>query len=362
MSPAGEILLLGTRKGLLLLRRVNGGWTTYRRAHLGNPVAYAMHDRRTGVLWASLDHGHWGQKLTRSDDLGETWREVPAPKYPQGAEIKDGKPATLRYLWVLAPGGRDQPGRFYLGTEPGGLFRSDDGGETFQLVEGLWNHPTRKERWFGGGRDEPGIHSILVDPRDHRRVLVGISCAGVFETVDDGETWVPRNCGLRADFLPEPDAEVGQDPHFVHACGGHPDVLWQQNHCGIFRSTDGARAWQAISQPGDTAHFGFAVAADERDPQTAWVVPAVADEQRRAVEDALCVCRTEDGGQSWTPLRNGLPQQDCYDITYRHALDIHGDTLAFGTTTGNVFVSEDRGDTWTCLGNHFPPVYSVRFA
>lgn len=362
MSASSDTLLLGTRKGLLLFRRESAGWKPFRRAHLGNPIAYAMRDRRTGTLWCSIDHGHWGQKLNRSDDLGETWREVPAPRYPEGAEIKEGKPATLRYVWVMAAGGTDQPQRFYLGTEPGGLFRSDDGGETFELVAGLWNHPTRPEKWFGGGRDEPGIHSILVDPRDSRRLQVGISCAGVFESPNDGEIWFPKNRGLTADFLPDPDVEVGHDPHFVAACPADPEVLWQQNHCGIFRSTDGGGQWHKISDPAAPAHFGFAIAADAQDPLTAWVVPADSDGIRTAVDGKLCVCRTEDGGKSWTAFRQGLPQEDAYDITFRHALDVSGDTVAFGTTTGNVFVSEDRGETWTCLGNHLPPVYSVRFA
>jgi hypothetical protein len=354
-------LILGTRKGLFILELSNGEWNVVRTAFAGAPVPYAMRDHRTGTLWASIDHGHWGQKLHRSDDGGETWEEVTAPKYPEGEELKEGVPAATRYLWVLAPGGDDEPNRFYIGTEPGGLFRSDDAGRTFSLVESLWNHPTRREQWFGGGRDYPGIHSIWVDPRDSRRVLTAISCAGVFETIDDGASWNPRNKGLRADFLPNPDAEVGQDTHYMAACASHPDVLWQQNHCGIFRSTDGATSWNHISQEGGPAYFGFAIAADEHDPDTAWVVPADSDERRMAIGGALCVSRTTDGGTTWTTLRNGLPQENCYDVAFRHALDNRGDRLAFGTTTGNVFVSDDRGDTWKCIGNYFPPVYSVRF-
>jgi photosystem II stability/assembly factor-like uncharacterized protein len=138
-------------------------------------------------------------------------------------------------------------------------------------------------------------------------------------------------------------------------------VIWQQNHCGIFRSTDGAQTWQDISQPEGPARFGFAIAVDENDPATAWVVPAVADEMRVPVDGSLCVCRTEDGGHSWAALRNGLPQQHSYDLVFRHALDLSGSRLAFGTTTGNLFLSDDRGDHWTCLTHHLAPVYSVRF-
>jgi photosystem II stability/assembly factor-like uncharacterized protein len=368
---ASSTLLLGTRKGLLTLERGSAGWQVARKAHLGNPVAYAAQDRRTGHTWACMDYGHWGQKLMRSADGGETWARVEAPKYPEGATYKTGEPgeetqrevpATLLYLWVLEPAVSDEPGRVYIGTVPGGLFRSDASGESFELVRGLWDHPSRLEKWFGGGKDHPGIHSILQDPRDPRRMLVGISCAGVFETTDGGETWEPRNKGLTANFLPDPNAEIGHDPHFLTWCAANPDVLWQQNHCGIFRSEDGAQSWQLVSEEGGPAHFGFAIAADPLDPLTAWVVPAGADEQRQAVGEALCVCRTNDGGKSWSTLRKGLPQENCYDLVFRHGLDVSGDTLAFGTTTGNVYISEDRGDSWSCLGTHFPPVYSVRFA
>ncbi len=355
-------LLLGTRKGLVTFERTADGWKPASQAFAGQPVSYSMHDPASGMLWAAIDHGHWGQKLHRSRDWGATWEEVVAPKYPEGAEVKDGVAATLRYQWSMAPGGADQPGRFYIGTEPGGLFRSDDGGATFTLVEALWDHPSRKDGWFGGGRDYAGIHSIVVDPRDSKRVLVGISCAGVFETVDDGATWHPLNKGLRAEFLPDPESEVGHDPHLLVAAPSNPDYLWQQNHCGIFNSTDGARQWNIVSAEGQTAHFGFTIAVDEANPGTAWVVPAHSDGQRMALDGGLCVCRTEDGGATWTDLRNGLPQQGCFDVVYRHGLDITGSTLAFGSTTGNLFISEDRGDHWAAAANYLPPIYSVRFA
>ncbi|MEZ5066373.1 MAG: glycosyl hydrolase [bacterium] len=360
-------MIVGTRKGLFVLERKSAGWKVVRYAHSASPVPYAVVDPRHGTLWASLDHGHWGCKLHRSPDLGATWEEVEAPKYPKSARTKPwttGKPqpATLRYIWVIQPGGADQPDRLYLGTEPGGLFVSDDGGTTFKLNKGLWDHPSRFEKWFGGGRDMAGIHSVFVDPRDSSRVLVGISCAGVFETLDGGKTWAPRNRGMSADFLPDPEAEVGQDPHYLEACGSDPDVLWQQNHCGIYRSTDGAKSWKLLSKPGDLAHFGFAISADEKNPDAAWVVPAVSDTHRIAVDAKLCVCATTDGGATWKALRKGLPQKDAYDVAFRHALDKSHGTLAFGTTTGNLYFSENRGRSWETIGQNFPPIYSVRFA
>ena len=357
-------LLLGTHKGLLQFEREShqSGWHFVRDSFVGIRVPYAMVDPRTGVMWASLDHGHWGQKLHRSFDCGQTWEEISAPKYPADAMLRADKPASVRYLWVITPGGVDEPNRLYIGTEPGGLFISDDGGATWQFCEGLWaERQKHADYWMGGGRDEAGIDSIIVDPRDSKRVLIAVSVAGVFETLDGGNTWQARNKGLSASYLPSSDVEVGHDPHFMAACASNVDMLWQQNHCGIFRSTNGAKTWQEVSQPEVPAFFGFPIAVDEKDGDTAWVVPGVSDEIRVAVKGALCVSRTTDGGQTWQALRTGLPQAHCYDITFRHALDLTGDTLAFGTTTGNAFWSDDRGETWQVLGNHFPLIYSVRF-
>jgi len=362
MGSRSETLILGTRKGLFVLETHAGSWRVARIGHLGIPVAYAFVHPVTGVLWASLDHGHWGQKLARSSDLGASWEEVDTPKYPEGEEIKDGVPATLRYQWVLAPGGMSQPDRLFVGTEPGGLFRSDDGGETFELVRGLWDHPSRREQWMGGGRDHAGIHSVVVDPRDPEHILVGISVAGVFESRDGGATWAPRNRGLKATYLPDPDVEVGHDPHLLVACPAVPDVLWQQNHCGIFRSEDGGASWTDVSEAEGPASFGFAVAVHESRPDTAWVVPAIGDEVRVAHAERLQVCRTEDGGRTWIALTHGLPEEPAYDVVFRHALDVDGDRMAFGSTTGNVYLSDDGGDHFECVGHHFPPVYSVRFA
>lgn len=368
-----DTLLIGSRKGLLIYRRVGdgNGWRLSRHRHSGTPIAYAMMDQRTSTLWTCHDHGHWGQKLERSMDGGESFEKVESPKYPEGLTVVDRTqstedkevsiPATLRYLWVAQPGGKDQQGRVYMGTEPGGLFQTDDNGKTWSFVQGLWDHPTR-DKWFGGGRDFAGIHSILVDPRDSKRVLIGISCAGVLETTDGGATWNLRNRGLSADFLPDPNAEVGQDPHFMAWCPRDPDKIWQQNHCGIFFSNDGAKEWKKVSTDGALANFGFAVAVDEKDGNTAWVVPADSDANRVAKDGELVVCRTSDGGQTWTEQREGLPQDDCFDIVFRHGLDISGDRLAFGSTSGNLYVSENRGDKWTCVANNLPPIYSVRFA
>jgi hypothetical protein len=361
-KKSAPLLLLGTRKGLFVFERKKKHWKLVRHEHQGHPVAYAMRDARTGSMWASLDHGHWGQKLSRSRDDGATWESVQPPVYPDKEETKPGKAAVLRYIWTIQPGGADEPAKLYLGTEPGGLFVTRDDGATFELVRGLWDHPTRKGHWFGGGRDDAGIHSVLVDPRDSKRILCAISCAGVFETTDGGATWEPRNAGLSADFLPDPKVPVGHDPHLVSWCASDPDVVWQQNHCGIFVSQDGARTWKAVHETKGPAKFGFPVAVDANDPERAWIVPLDSDQRRTTIGDAMLVMRTEDGGKSWKELRKGLPQKQCYDVVYRHALDLVDDTLCMGSTTGNVYWSDNGGDKWDVLGQNLPPVYSVRFA
>ena len=354
-------LLLGTRKGLVTYKKNGlGQWQYQDSQFIGIPVTIATYDENTSTWWALLDHGHWGTKVHRSTD-GKTWEELEAPKYPEGEEIKEGVPASTRLLWAISNGGKDRPGTIYIGTEPGGLFKSTDNGDHFELVRGLWDHPSRKEQWFGGGRDHPGIHSILVDPANSDHIYIGISCAGMFETTDGGASWHSRNKGLRADFLPDPASDIGQDPHLIDWCKANTDVMWQQNHCGIFRTEDAGENWTDITDPEGPANFGFAVAAHEKDPNVAWVVPGVSDVMRVAIDQSLCVCRTEDGGKSWTDFRAGLPQGSAFDITYRHALDITGDTLAFGTTTGNLYLSEDAGENWISLNNNLPMIHSVEF-
>lgn len=361
MSKASNTVLLATRKGLIRLKKKAGSWESDLFSFSGIALSYAFQNPHDGVIWAALDTDHWGPKLHRSKDKGKSWEDVELPSYPEGAEAKPGKPASLDYIWLITPGHDDDPKRLYLGTEPGGLFQSDDAGDSFHLVEGLWNHPSRMEHWFGGGRDQAGLHSVVVDPRDRNHILIGISVAGVFESLDDGKTWQPQNKGLTADYLPNPNVEVGHDPHKLVISPSNPDVLWQQNHVAIFRSVDGAKNWTNISQSDGPAKFGFPIVVDEKDADTAWVVPAISDEERISINGAMCVARTNDGGQNWTIFREGLPQSGSYDVVFRHAFDKSRDRLMMGTTTGNLFVSENRGESWDIVSTFLPPIYSLRF-
>lgn len=381
-------ILVGTRKGTFIVERTGRQWKPSLVGHAGVGVNFVAKDPRSETLWALLGHGHWGAKLSRSRDGGATWQDAPQVSYPEGAryighempgDLNDApasktRPATVLKLWHMAFG---PDGRIYVGTIPGGLFISRDQGETFELNRPLWNHESRGgdlftgegtgfTHWFGTPASEgefaPGIHSISVDPRDDARVLVAISTAGVLETTDGGDTWRSRNQGMLNDYLPDPAAEWGHDPHYVERSAGQPDHVWQQNHAGVFYSSDAAATWKRVSAPEQGVHFGFPVAVDEADGRVAWLVPGKSDDQRMTIDGGLFVARTRDGGETWEQLRDGLPQQNAYDVIYRHALANQGDLLCFGSTTGNLYVSTNRGDSWTTVANNLPPVYSVRFA
>jgi len=362
---------VATRKGLFTLERRAAGWEIAGTSFLGDCCTLAMQDPRTGQLYAALNHGHFGAKLHRSDDGGATWTEIGVPVYPEKpagwtpAMPVEGVPAewALKQIWALAPGGADEPGVLWCGTLPGGLFRTADGGESWALNRPLWDDP-RREQWFGGGADHPGIHSICVDPRDARHVLLGVSCGGVWRTRDGGASWDHAGTGLRAAFMPperqyEPNV---QDPHLVVQSATTPDVLWVQHHNGIFHSTDSGATWSELENVAPSS-FGFAVAVHPRDADTAWFVPATKDEFRYAVGGRVVVNRTRDGGRTFETLTEGLPQRHAYDLVYRHALDVDGsgEQLVFGSTTGSVWASENAGDSWVTISTHLPPVYAVRF-
>ena len=361
-------ILVGTRKGLFRIERNGAGWDISQFWFLGDPVSIVLPEPGGRRIHAALDLGHFGVKMQRSEDGGETWAEAPAPAYPEkpeGLEDKDPVqgvdiPWNVQLIWALEPGG---PGELWCGVIPGGLFRSTDGGESWSLMRSLWDDPRRK-KWVGGGYDFAGIHSILVDPRDPKHVTVGVSVGGVWSTRDAGETWGLLGAGMRAAYMPPEMAfdPVSQDPHRIVQCPAHPDRLWTQHHNGIFVSDDGGANWRELEKVAPSS-FGFAVAVHPEDPDTAWFVPAVKDEKRIPVDGRLVVTRTRDGGKHVEALGNGLPQGPAFDLVYRHALDISpdGNRLAFGSTTGSLWISDDQGDHWQHVTAHLPPVLCVRF-
>ncbi len=368
-------LLISTRKGLFTVARNGGAWEIVDTAFLGDNVSLTLSDARSGRHYAALDHGHFGVKLHRtnaaSTNSGCVWEEIATPKYPEkpeGFEDNDmwGRPIawTTARIWALSCGGADEPGVIWCGTQPGGLFRSTDHGDTWEMCRALWDDPLRT-KWMGGGADLPGIHSIIVDPRNSRRVWVAVSTGGVWRTEDAGASWQSIGEGMRADHVPPEltHAPIAQDVHCLVQCPGAPQRFWVQHHNGIFVSDDEALNFREIREAGPST-FGFAVAVHPADPDTAWFVPEIKDEKRIPRDGRLVVTRTRDGAKTFDVLTKGLPQVHAYDVVYRHALalDATGNRLAFGSTTGGLWVSEDQGDAWTMISHTLPPIYAVRFA
>jgi hypothetical protein len=364
-----DTLLVSTRKGLFWVRRQNGNWGIDRVDFPGDNVTLTLTDPRSGYRYAALDHGHFGVKLHRLE--GANWREIAVPIYPpkpEGLEENDiwGRPLawSLARIWALQAGGTDEPGVIWCGTLPGGLFRSTDHGESWEMVRSLWDHPKRKQ-WMGGGADLPGIHSIVVDPRNSKRVWIAVSTGGIWFTENSGESWAQRGQGMRAEYVPAELTHdpIAQDVHCLVQCPSAPHRMWVQHHNGIFVSSDEGITFSEITGV-EPSTFGFAVVVHPNKPDTAWFVPEIKDEKRIPREGKLVVSRTRDGGKSFDILSNGLPQEHAYDIVYRHALalDATGERLAFGSTTGGLWVSESQGDSWVNLTHTLPPIYAVRFA
>ena len=356
-------LYVATRKGFFELTRGGRAWEVADAQFLGDPVSAVLGDA-DGAVYGALDLGHFGAKLWRRGPDG-AWQELAAPAFPPKPPEngEDPHPWSLGKIWVLEPGG--VPGRLWAGTMPGGLFRSDDGGQSWSLNEPLWYMPERR-RWSGvAGGEQPGINSVLVDPRNPSDIRIGVSTAGVWASADEGRSWRNINRGMYAEYMPPELREepIAQDVHRLARCVAHPEVVWCQHHNGVFRSRDAGATWHELTaiRP---SKFGFAVAAHPRDPQTAWFVPAVKDERRIPVDGKVVVARTRDGGRSFETLRNGLPQHHAYDLVWRHALavDATGEILAFGSTSGGLWISQDAGDSWNAPEMRLPPIAAVRFA
>lgn len=362
-------ILVGTRKGLFVLTRdASGAWEISDDHFLGDPVPLVFAEKGGQRILASLDLGHFGTKLRRSVDGGVSFEEVEAPAYPEKPEGEVDRcamrdidiPWTTKLLWSF---GQGSDGLLWAGTIPGGVFQSPDFGDSWTMVRSLWDDARRKQ-WMGGGYDFAGVHSIVVDPRDPQQVTLGVSVGGVWKTADAGVSWELVGEGQRAEYNPpELEFDLGsQDPHCIVQCPGQPDRMWMQHHCGIFRSDDAGRTWTECKEVAPSA-FGFAVAVHPTDPDTAWFVPAQKDEHRIPVDGQVVVTRTRDGGKTFESLCDGLPKPPAFDLTFRHALDVDdtGTCLAFGSTTGSLWVSEDQGDHWVAVNEHLPPVLCVRF-
>jgi photosystem II stability/assembly factor-like uncharacterized protein len=341
---------LASRKGLFVYKKSLGGFKLEKQHFDGVKTSLVGFDPFTKKVWVGMVHGHWGPKLHVSADKGKTFQEVALPKLP--SEEKG-----VQEIWAFA---FDRGGRIYIGTAPAEIFHSDDGGKTWEHNTALHAMPGR-EKWMSAAMEAHCVHSILVNPENENHITIAISVGGVLQTRDRGKTWAYKNKGLKAYFMPDPDEEITQDPHMVVRAPGDARVLWQQNHCGIFKSEDGGESWIDLSKAkGLKTPFGWGIVVDDKDAGTAYTVPAHSDETRVPFQKRLIVQKTTNGGKSWSVLTKGLPQKNCYDIVYRHAFSGAGKHLLFGTTTGHVFFSPNEGKKWAQIKDYLPPIYGVK--
>lgn len=350
-SPIPVLALVGTRKGLFRLR----GDDDRRRWQADGPllagwgIYHAVVDPRTDTLYVAANHAVYGPTVQCSTDGGRTWRRSRKIGLPEDSGL------TLNATWHIEPGRPDEPGTLYLGGDPGVLFRSDDGGETWDANRGILNHSSR-ERWMPGAGGLT-CHSIQLDPRDRRRMYIALTSAGVFRSEDDGETWQPRNTNVAADYLGDPYAEVGQCPHKLLLHPARPDRLWQQNHCGVYRSDDRGDTWIRLDGNGLPSDFGFPIILDPQDPDTAYVIPEEGFEYHYGAGERLVVYRTRDGGESWAAMADGLPAPS-WAAVLRAASTVDAVSVYFGTQGGS-FYALTEGETWVEGMRHLPPILSV---
>ena len=355
------IVLVGTMKGAFVFYSDGDR----RQWEMGGPyfpgsAVYAMaYDGRAGRhrIWAGSMSMHWGPVLNSSDDFGKNWSspENTLVRFPEETG------ASLQQIWQITAGREDEPETLYCGVEPAALFVSRDSGDSWSLVEGLWNHPQRPQWQPGGGG--LCLHTVVPDAANPDRLLVAISTAGVYVSEDRGESWRPSNRGVRAEFLPDKHPEFGQCVHKIAQSKVRPDRLYLQNHWGLYRSDDRGESWTDIAN-GVPSDFGFPMVIHPRDPDTAWIVPLESDQFRCTPEGKLRVYRTRDGS-SWEPMTRGLPQEHAYETVLRDSMsvdDLDPAGVYFGTRSGKLFGSRDEGGNWEMLADGLPPVVSVRAA
>ena len=347
------LLLVGTAKGAFILESdaARADWTMRGPLCGGWPIHDLIVEPATGDLLAAGGSPWFGPAVWRSADLGATWTQSSAGlSYGDDAE-------PVKTVWSLAVA---PDGAILAGVEPAGLFRSTDGGATWAHVDALSNHPSRPTWQPGAG----GLilHTIVPHPSDPARTWVGISAVGVFETRDGGATWEPRNRGVRADFIPGPPPETGHCVHKFAAAAGEPETLYQQNHCGVYRSDDGGAHWTEITGA-LPSEFGFGLVTHPRDPATAWVIPLSRPEEGRYMPDgSAAVWRTHDRGESWVRSGDGLPQENAYLGVLREAFardTLEPVGLAFGTSTGQLWHSRDGGERWNLISRDLPQIWAV---
>jgi hypothetical protein len=361
-------LLVGTHKGAFVLTsderrkdwKIEGphfaGWDVY---HVNGSPA------EPNRLYASTSRGWFGQVIQRSDDGGKTWNPVGNEFHYEGATNthkwydNSDHPYEFLRVWHLEPSLTD-PDTVYAGVEDAALFKSTNGGTSWEELPSLRNHPTAPT--WAPGAGGLCLHTIILDPTKPERIITAISSAGSFRSDDSGKSWKPINHGLKSSYIPDPDAEVGHCVHHVAMHPGHPNTLFMQKHWDVMRSDDAGDSWHEVSGNLPT-DFGFAIDVHAHEPETIYVVPITSDSDHFVMDGKLRVYRSRSGGNEWEALTKGLPQKDCYVNVLRDAMAV--DTaescgIYFGTTGGQVYASADSGDNWTAIARDLPAVLSVQ--
>jgi photosystem II stability/assembly factor-like uncharacterized protein len=373
-------LFVGTKKGGIIFTSDKNRleWDTSKLNFKAWKVMNMVMDPRDQRIHAAVTHPVFGPSTQYSDDLGETWTQAEvSPTFEQESKAERPlgtpeealdpataarKPEEVLSIWKIQPAGNQEPDTLYAGVEPAALFKSTDRGQTWEINPGLFNHPHRPI-WFPGAGGLC-LHTIVPHPADPSRMWVAISTGGCYYTDDGGYTWFPRNKNVRADFLPDNLPEFGQCVHKIVMHPDHPEQLYQQNHCGIYRSDDGGLNWIDIGDTKLPSRFGFPIAVHPHNSGTIYVIPEESDQFRISLEYKFVIWRSKDRGESWEPLTKGLPDP-AYLVVLRDAMTT--DTcdpagIYVGTSTGQIFYSRDDGDTWSVLADYLPPIYSLEAA
>ncbi len=371
---SGVLVLVATRKGAWLYRGESSrkSWRADGPHFLGHIVNHVVLDPRDGrTLLAAAKTGHLGPTVFRSTDFGKSWKEAARPPaFPKAREGEKGR--VVDHTFWLTPGHASEPDAWYAGTSPHGLFRSEDGGVSWEPLPGFNDNPQYRD-WMGGPQDGtpdgPKLHSVIVDPRNAAHLYLGMSSGGVHESTDGGRNWAPLVAGLEVVEGLDAKNITLHDPHCVQICPSNPDRLYQQNHCGIYRIDRPAKTWVRVGRkmPKEIGDIGFPVTVHPRDADTAWVFPMDGTSvwPRTSPDGVPCAYVTRDGGKTWQRLDSGLPRNQAWWTVKRQAMAADSRNpvgLYFGTTSGELWMSGNEGKKWSAIAQHLPEIYAVETA
>ena len=348
------LLLVGTRKGAFVFSSSDGRrtWKPSGPFFRGKEIYRIVYDKRNKILLASVNDEHWGPSIARSDDLGRNWKILNPPKYPKQSGV------SVKRIWNITPGTEDELDVIYCGVEPAMLFKSEDKGGSWTVNEALLNHDTRQNWQPGGG----GLcmHTILVDAGDPDNIHLGISAVGTLNSKDGGRNWKFQNKNVLADFHPYKYPEYGQCVHMIARHKRRPDVLYQQNHCGVYRSDDGGDNWKDIRN-NLPSRFGFPIAVDANDPKRIYTAPLEGDFSRISPENRFAIWTCDNSGKEWYPLTKGFPKTAYFEVL-RHSMTTDEEDpcgVYVGIKTGQLYASRNHGNTWNLISGVLPEIYSV---